>query len=107
MKPMGALKASKVVEIPANWHLDDWPPLQSMMGTAGSHGFVDTSVVEKLWREQFDFAFREYESFVFPISIHPQVSGKPHVVLMHESEFWNPYRFICPRGWGCYWTVFC
>lgn len=45
---------------------------------------MDTAVVEKLWREQFDFAYREYDSFVFPISIHPQVSGKPQVILMHE-----------------------
>ena len=47
-------------------------------------GFVDTAVVEKLWREQFDFAYREYDSFIFPMSIHPQVSGKPQVILMHE-----------------------
>lgn len=84
MTPMSVLKRSKVVEIPANWHLDDWPPLQPMMGHPGTHGFVDTSVVEKLWKEQFEFAYREYDEFVFPISIHPQVSGKPQVVLMHE-----------------------
>jgi hypothetical protein len=40
------------------------------------HGFVDPHVVEKMWREQFDFYYREYDTFVFPISIHPQVSGK-------------------------------
>ena len=28
MSPMSKLKPSKVVEIPSNWHLDDWPPLQ-------------------------------------------------------------------------------
>ena len=84
MKPMTKLKPSKIVEIPANWHLDDWPPLQPIPGRPGSQGFVDTSVIEKLWREQFDFAYREYDTFIFPISIHPQVSGKPHVVLMHE-----------------------
>lgn len=84
MSPMTALRPSKVVEIPANWHLDDWPPLQPIPGRPGSHGFVDTHVVERLWREQFDFAYREYNTFIFPISIHPQVSGKPQVILMHE-----------------------
>ena len=59
------------------------PPLQPIPGTS-AQGFVDTSVVEKLWLEQFDFAYREYDSFVFPMSIHPQVSGKPGVILMHE-----------------------
>ncbi|KAK1076305.1 hypothetical protein LTR33_009057 [Friedmanniomyces endolithicus] len=81
---MTRIRASGVVEIPANWHLDDWPPLQPIPGRPGAQGFVDTAVVEKLWLEQFDFAYREYETFIFPMSIHPQVSGKPHVILMHE-----------------------
>ena len=84
MSPMGKLRKSKVVEIPANWSLDDWPPLQPIPGRPGSHGFVDPHVVEKLWMEQFDFAYREYDNFIFPMSIHPQVSGKPQVILMHE-----------------------
>ncbi|KAK0926531.1 hypothetical protein LTR91_002149 [Friedmanniomyces endolithicus] len=84
MSPMTRIRPSWVVEIPANWHLDDRPPLQPIPGRPGAQGFVDTSVVEKLWLEQFDFAYREYETFIFPMSIHPQVSGKPHVILMHE-----------------------
>jgi peptidoglycan/xylan/chitin deacetylase (PgdA/CDA1 family) len=96
MSPMSRLKASNVVEIPANWHLDDWPPLQPIPGRAGAQGFVDTHVVERLWREQFDFAYREYESFIFPISIHPQVSGKPQVILMHERliEYINGHEGV-------------
>ncbi|KAL1392066.1 glucose 1-dehydrogenase [Phyllosticta capitalensis] len=82
MKPMTKVRPSRVVEIPASWHLDDWPPLQPKPG-APAHGFVDTSVVEKLWMEQFDFAYREYDTFIFPMSIHPQVSGKPQCILMH------------------------
>jgi peptidoglycan/xylan/chitin deacetylase (PgdA/CDA1 family) len=84
MAPMTRLRPSKVVEIPANWHLDDWPPLQPIPGKAGAQGFVDTHVVERLWKEQFDFGYREYETFIFPMSIHPQVSGKPQVIMMHE-----------------------
>ena len=38
MEPMTAYRPSKVVEIPANWHLDDWPPLQPNMGVPGSVG---------------------------------------------------------------------
>ena len=36
MKPMTKIRASKVVEIPANWHVDDWPPLQPQPGRAGT-----------------------------------------------------------------------
>lgn len=94
MRPMTRIRPSKIVEIPANWHLDDWPPLQPKLPT--SMGHVDTAVVEKLWREQFDFAYREYDSFIFPISIHPQVSGKPQVILMHERviEYINKHEGV-------------
>ena len=84
MQPMTRIRPSKVVELAANWHLDDWPPLQPIPGRAGAQGFVDTHTVERLWKEQFDFAYREYDTFIFPMSIHPQVSGKPQVILMHE-----------------------
>jgi len=36
MKPMTKLRPSKVVEIPANWHVDDWPPLQPQPGRPGT-----------------------------------------------------------------------
>jgi len=85
MKPMSSLKESSIVEVPANWHLDDWPPFQPAPGRPGTHGFVDPDVVLKLWQSQFEYFYREYDTFVFPISIHPQVSGKPQVILMHEK----------------------
>ncbi len=62
---------------------DDWPAFQPMRGP-GSSGFVDPHHVERFWQEQFEFCYREYDEFVFPISIHPQVSGKPQIILMHE-----------------------
>lgn len=115
MRPMPKLKHSSVIEIPANWHLDDWPPLQIGQGGAG---FVDPDVVLKLWKAQFDFYYREYDSFIFPISIHPQVSGKPHVQLMqeklighinaHEGVEWVPLEEMAKRfkeGTFAGWTV--
>ncbi|ORY10481.1 glucose 1-dehydrogenase [Clohesyomyces aquaticus] len=87
MTPMSTLKPSSVVEVPANWHLDDWPPFQLSLTQASTHGYVDTATIERLWKEQFEYLYRECPengSFVFPISIHPQVSGKPQVILLHE-----------------------
>ena len=87
MQPLSTLKPSNVVEIPANWHLDDWPPFQLSLSQPSTHGFVDTAVIERLWKEQFAYLYRECPedgAFVFPISIHPQVSGKPQVTLLHE-----------------------
>jgi len=87
MTPMSTLKSSSIVEIPANWHLDDWPPFQLSLTQASTHGYVDTATIERLWKEQFEYLYRECPedgSFIFPISIHPQVSGKPQVLLLHE-----------------------
>ncbi|KEQ87967.1 glucose 1-dehydrogenase [Aureobasidium pullulans EXF-150] len=96
MKPMTKIKPSEIVEIPANWHVDDWPPLQPMPGRAGTHGFISTHELEKLWLEQFDYAYEEYDTFIFPMSIHPQVSGKPHVIKMHERiiEYINKHEGV-------------
>ena len=84
---MRALSPSSVVETPANWHLDDWPPFQLNLSQPSTHGYVDTAVIERLWKEQFTYLYRECgqdETFVFPVSVHPQVSGKAQVVLLHE-----------------------
>ncbi len=37
-----------------------------------------------MWRDQFDYVYREYDQAVFPITIHPDVSGRPQVLLMLE-----------------------
>lgn len=87
MHPLSSLVPSRIVEIPANWHLDDWPPFQLSLSQPSTHGYVDTAVIERLWKEQFTYLYRECgedETFVFPISVHPQVSGKAQVVLLHE-----------------------
>lgn len=96
MRPMTELRESAIVEIPASWYLDDWPPLQLNLKQPTTHGFVSPHVVEQIWREQFDYLYREHETFVFPISIHPQVSGKPHVALMHERliEYINTHEGV-------------
>jgi peptidoglycan/xylan/chitin deacetylase (PgdA/CDA1 family) len=96
MHPMSTLRPSSIVEIPANWQLDDWPPFQLNLSQASTHGFIDTRSIERLWKDQFDYLYRECPedgSFVFPISIHPDVSGKPQVVLMHERliEYFNTF----------------
>lgn len=96
MTPMTKIQPSKVVEVPANWHLDDWPPFVLNLKQGSTHGYVDPHVIERMWKEQFDFYYREYDTFVFPMSIHPQVSGKPQVILMHERiiEHINSYEGV-------------
>ncbi len=52
-----------------------------------SYGFTNPRDVEDFWREQFDWVYREYDYAVFTMTIHPDVSGKPHVLMMHERLF--------------------
>jgi peptidoglycan/xylan/chitin deacetylase (PgdA/CDA1 family) len=73
-----------LVEIPASWYLDDLPPMMFIKAAPNSHGFVSPRDIEQLWRDQFDWVYREYDYAVFPMTIHPDVSGRPQVLLMHE-----------------------
>jgi len=43
-----------------------------------------TPDVEQLWRDQFDWVYREYDYTDYTIAIHPDVSGRPQVLLMLE-----------------------
>ncbi|KAM5542437.1 hypothetical protein V8D89_003896 [Ganoderma adspersum] len=84
MKPLVRGAETGLVEIPANWYLDDWPPLIFVKTAANSNGWVNTRDVEQLWKDMFTYLYREEENFIFPITIHPDVSGRPHVLLMLE-----------------------
>ena len=84
MKPLAKGQETGLVEIPASWYLDDLPPMMFIKSAPNSHGFVNPRDVEDIWRDQFDYCYREYDDFVFPITIHPDVSGHPQVLLMHE-----------------------
>ncbi|KAL4245833.1 Peptidoglycan deacetylase PgdA-like protein [Abortiporus biennis] len=84
MKPLVRGKETGLVEIPANWYLDDLPPMMFIKASSNSHGWVNSRDVEQLWKDMFTYLYREEQDFVFPITIHPDVSGRPHVLLMLE-----------------------
>ncbi|OAX37063.1 carbohydrate esterase family 4 protein [Rhizopogon vinicolor AM-OR11-026] len=84
MKPLQKGKETGLVEIPGNWYLDDLPPMMFIKSSSNSHGWVNSRDVEQLWKDTFTYLYREEKDFIFPISIHPDVSGRPHVLLMLE-----------------------
>ncbi|EPQ57262.1 glycoside hydrolase/deacetylase [Gloeophyllum trabeum ATCC 11539] len=84
MKPLQRGNETGVVEIPGNWYLDDLPPMMFIKSAPNSHGWVNTRDVEDLWKDYFSYLYREEENFIFPITIHPDVSGRPHVLMMLE-----------------------
>ena len=84
MKPLVRGKETTLVEIPANWYLDDLPPMMFIKKSPNSHGFVNPRDIEQMWRDQFDWVYREHDYAVFTMTIHPDVSGRPQVLMMHE-----------------------
>ncbi len=84
MKPLRHGTEIDLVDIGANWYVDDLPPMLFMKASPNSHGFVNPRDIEQLWCDQFDWVYRELDYAVFPFTIHPDVSGRPQVLLMLE-----------------------
>ena len=87
MKPLKRGKETSLIEIPANWYTDDLPPMMFIKKAPNSHGFVNPRDIEQMWKDQFDWVYREYDYAVFTMTIHPDVSGRPQVLMMHERLF--------------------
>ncbi|HEX5595442.1 MAG TPA: polysaccharide deacetylase [Micromonosporaceae bacterium] len=104
MAPMNLGEPTQLVEIPASWYLDDLPPMMFIKESPNSHGFVSPRDIEVLWRDQFDWVYREMDYAVFTMAIHPDVSGRPQVLLMlerlieyinsHEGVSWKTFHDI-------------
>ena len=87
MRPLVRGEETDLIEIPANWYLDDLPPMMFIKKSPNSHGFVNPRHLEEMWRDQFDWVYREMDYAVFPITIHPDVSGRPQVLMMLERLY--------------------
>ncbi|GHR16683.1 peptidoglycan deacetylase [Helicobacter pylori] len=85
MKPLIRGVETGLVEIPANWYLDDLPPMMFIKKSPNSFGFVSPHDIGQMWIDQFDWVYREMDYAVFSMTIHPDVSGRPQVLLMHEK----------------------
>jgi peptidoglycan-N-acetylglucosamine deacetylase len=84
MHPLKHGKEIDLVEIGANWYVDDLPPMMFMKKAPNSHGFVSPRAVEEIWKDAFDWVYREMDYAVFAFTIHPDVAGRPQVFLMLE-----------------------
>ncbi len=92
MKPLVRGQETDLIEIPGSWYLDDLPPMMFIKKAPNSHGFVNPYDIETIWREQFDWVYREMDYAVFPITIHPDVSGRPQVLMMLERFYSHMIR---------------
>jgi peptidoglycan/xylan/chitin deacetylase (PgdA/CDA1 family) len=74
-----------LVEMPVSWILDDWPHFEYLsLGGRISPGLSAPSKVEEVWRGEFDFMYRDVPGGVYTLTMHPQVIGRGHRLLMLE-----------------------
>ena len=50
MVPLQRGTETGLIEIPANWYLDDLPPMMFIKKSPNSHGFVNPRDIEQMWR---------------------------------------------------------
>ncbi|MEI4472946.1 polysaccharide deacetylase family protein [Frigidibacter sp. MR17.24] len=101
MKPMVHGREIDLVDIGANWYVDDLPPMMFIKASPNSHGFVNPRDIEDMWKAQFDWVYREMDYATFCFTIHPDVAGRPQVLMMLERliEHINTHS-------GVEWTTF-
>ena len=86
-----ALPKSDLVEIPCNWYLEDATPMQFYPNNPNTQGYVDTRLIERMWKDRIEWLRREIREggddaglTVFPIVCHPDTSGMAHIIGMIE-----------------------
>jgi peptidoglycan/xylan/chitin deacetylase (PgdA/CDA1 family) len=78
-------QTADLVELPVSWLLDDFPHFEYIrLPNRVSPGLSAASKVEEIWRDEFDFMMRDVPGGVFTLTMHPQVIGRGHRVLMLE-----------------------
>ena len=74
-----------VVEIPFTWGLDDFPAFEYVTSRAGiQNGLASPKAVYDIWAGDFDYLYDRLGQGVFTLTMHPQVIGRGHRLLMLE-----------------------
>ncbi|MDQ2682846.1 MAG: polysaccharide deacetylase [Chloroflexota bacterium] len=74
-----------LVEMPVSWVLDDFPHFEFVRsGNNLFPGLSAASKVEEIWRDEFAFMYREVPHGVYTLTMHPEIIGRGHRMLMLE-----------------------
>ena len=85
-------RETDLVEMPISWLLDDYPIFEFDQRTRT--GMAPASCVEEIWREEFDYMVDHVPGGVYTLTMHPQVIGRGHRMLMLERLV----RYMLERG---------
>jgi peptidoglycan/xylan/chitin deacetylase (PgdA/CDA1 family) len=76
-------KEVDLLELPVDWSLDDWPYF-GLHWPAHHVGLRTPEEVYKIWAADFDFLYQRLGAGVYILTMHPQVIGRGHRILMLE-----------------------
>lgn len=83
--PYGFGPSADLVELPVSWLLDDFPHFEYYrVANRSNQGLSAASKVEEIWRDEFDYMYSEVPGGVFTLTMHPQVIGRGHRMMMLE-----------------------
>lgn len=75
-----------VVEIPFTWGLDDFPAFEYVTSRGGiQQGLSSPAAVYEIWAGDFDYLYDRVGEGVYTLTMHPQVIGRGHRLLMLEK----------------------
>lgn len=79
-------KPVDVVEIPFTWGLDDFPAFEYVTSRAGiQQGLSSPAAVYEIWSGDFDYLYDRIGEGIYTLTMHPQVIGRGHRLLMLEK----------------------
>ena len=74
---------TSIVEVPVSWSLDDFPPF-TFVWEPLRPGYGSTEVIGGDWLDHIEHALEHEPDGVVNITMHPQVTGRVHVLRMVE-----------------------
>ena len=78
-------KSVDLVEMPFSWNLDDFPFFEYSFSRSGiNQGLADPARVYDIWAGDFEYLYTKLGTGVFILTMHPQVIGRGHRLLMLE-----------------------
>lgn len=77
-------ECSELVELPVSWTLDDWPAFDYVIGGYNT-GLMPPSAVRENWQSSFDYMVANCPGGIYILTMHPQVTGRAHVIGMLDS----------------------
>ena len=88
-------KAVNVVEMPVYWGLDDFPAFEYVtIPQRNIQGLRSPDQVFDIWMGDFDYMMKHLPQGVYTLTMHPQVMGRGHRMLLLERII----EYMCAHG---------